>query len=132
MPGNSDVLTISADGTYEQQIHVELAERPPLDYQSEALPWYLSYSSEGIPYLHLTGYSFCGINPAIPCTETDGGGHDVCRNERISMNGEEILVVLATSAPYPLDQGPVYYYLHYPMGSENSYVYSRQDGQVVP
>ena len=56
-----------------------------------------------------------------------------CRNERIPMNGEAILLVLATSDTYPqLGQGTVYCYLHYPLGSENSYVYARQDDQVVP
>ena len=133
VPRHRDTLTISADGTYSQRVYIEFPEGPPLDYQTEALPWHISYSSEGIPYLHLTGYSFCGMNSAIPCTTADGGGHDICRNERIPMNGEAILLVLATSDTYPqLGQGTVYCYLHYPLGSENSYVYARQDDQVVP
>ena len=132
VPRHRDTLTIRADGTYSQRIHVEFPEGPPLDYQTDALPWYLSYSSEGIPYLHLTGYSFCGMNVAIPCTETDGDGHDVCRNERIEMNGEGILLVLATSDAWPTLEEPVYYYLHYPLGSENSYVYARSDNAEAP
>ncbi len=117
--GHMDTLIIKTDGTYKQVVHVDLAEGPPIDYESDWQTWYLEYSKDNIPYIHLTGYRFCGMNTDIPCNVRDGDGHDFCRNEYVPMNGEGILIVLETPNEH-------YYYLHYPLGSENSYMYRFQ------
>lgn len=114
-----DTLIIRADGTYKQIVHVEFSQLPPLDYESAWLPWYLEYSKNEIPYLHLIGMAFCGMNPDIPCEKRDGGGYDFCQDRYLSMNGEGILIVLETSEEN-------YTYLHYPLGSENSYLFGYQ------
>lgn len=119
-PEHQDTLIIAANGTYKQTIHVEFAERLPLDYESEWQAWRLEYSPEGIPYLHLTGFAFCGMNPDIPCEQRDGGGYDFCQDKYLPMQGEGILIVLETPAGG-------YLYLHYPLGSENSYAYRKRE-----
>jgi hypothetical protein len=87
----------------------------------------LEYSEDGIAYLHLDDYRFCGMNPSISCKETDGGGYDICRDESISMENEGILLVLGTNTKETPPGAPVYYYLHYPLGSEDSWVYILQE-----
>jgi hypothetical protein len=82
----------------------------------------LDYSEDTIPYLHLTGFAFCGMNTDIPCEKRDGGGYDFCQDKQLDMNGEGTLIVLEAT-----DGGKNYYYLFYPLGSENSYVYSLQE-----
>jgi hypothetical protein len=113
-PDQRDTLIIRADGTYKQIVHVEFAEGSPIDYESDWQPWHLEYSADRIPYLHLTGMSFCGMNPDIPCQKHDGGGYDFCQDKYLPMNGEGILIVLSNT-------------LYYPLGSENSYIYRPQE-----
>ena len=121
--GNSshtDTLTISPNGTYKQVVHVEFADgSSPIDYESNWQPWHLEYSEENIPYLHLTGMRFCGMNTDISCETLDGGGYDFCKDKYLPMDGEGLLLVLETSVEH-------YYYLHYPLGSESSWIYSFQ------
>ncbi len=125
---SEDTLIIRADGTYKQIVHIEYAELPPTDYESDWQPWRLEYSKDNIPYLHLTGYAFCGMNSAIPCSQRDGDGHDFCQNKYVPMNSEGILIVLGGLKERPSASGPRYYYfLFYPLGSENSYAYSYQE-----
>jgi len=118
---------IRPDGTYKQVVHVEFVEGPPTDFESQWQRWRLEYSEGGIPYLHLNGYRFCGMNPTISCQETDGGGYDICRDESIAMEDEGILLVLGTNTEGTSPEDPQYYYLHYPLGSEDSWVYALQD-----
>jgi hypothetical protein len=60
------------------------------------------------------------MNSDISCEKRDGDGYDFCQDESILMNGEGILIVLETPDEH-------YYYLHYPLGSENSYMYRLQE-----
>jgi hypothetical protein len=128
VPDQSDTLFIRSDRTYKQVIHVDFADgSPPLDYEGSWQGWRLEYSQDGIPYLHLDGYRFCGLNPSISCDTTSGDGYDVCHDQSITMQGEGILAVLETQADAsPGQQPPIYYYLHYPLGSEDSWVYQLQ------
>jgi hypothetical protein len=124
-PDQMDTLIIRADGTYKQIVHVEFPKRSPIDYESGWQPWNLEYSEDDIAYLHLDGMRFCGMNPSISCDVRDGDGHDFCRNEYLPMNGEGILLVLEASGESSDTNEPNYiYYLHYPLGSENSWTYS--------
>jgi hypothetical protein len=74
-------------------------------------------SEDGITYLHLTDFAFCGMNSEIACRKRNGGGYDFCKDEYLHMEGEGILLVLATPSGK-------YIHLHYPLGDENSYAYS--------
>ncbi len=128
IPTHSDTLIIKADGTYKQIIHIEFTKLPTIDYESDWQRWHLEYSKGTIPYLHLSGYAFCGMNDAIPCARRDGGGYDFCQDKYLPMNGEGILVVLEVLRENPSATGAKYYYfLSYPLGSENSYGYSLQE-----
>lgn len=128
--GHWDTLYIRTDGTYRQVVHIELTEGDVIDYESDWQSWYLEYSDDNLPYLHLTGMRFCGMNPDIPCDRRNGGGHDFCRDERIEMNGEGILLVLNNSDIVEIPEGATrqaYISLFYPMGSENFYAYGYRD-----
>lgn len=119
-PDQSDTLIINSDGTYKQIIHVEFIDESPIDYESSWHPWHLEYSSDRIGYLHLEGFRFCGMNADISCEERDGGGYDFCHDESIKMNGEGILLVFAAKGGHSI-------HLAYPLGSENSWAYHRQE-----
>lgn len=127
VPSHIDTLIIRPDGTYKQSVHIEYTDLPPTDYESDWQLWRLEYSQANIPYLHLTGYAFCGMNAAIPCGKRDAGGYDFCQDKYLNMNGEGILVVLEAYQEKPSGGGRQYsYHLFYPLGSENSYAYSLQ------
>jgi hypothetical protein len=116
---------------YRQIIHIEFDELPPVDYQSDWLPWRLEDRPNGIPYLHLEGMRLCAFNPAIPCSRPGGDGHDFCLNSGVAMEGEGILIVLGS--PTPLIRFPGGKYaprgikLLLPAGSENSWVYDLEE-----
>jgi hypothetical protein len=69
------------------------------------------------------------MNPGISCEKREGGGYDFCRDESIKMPNEGILLVLAAKdAQLPATEVVQYHVrLHYPMGSENSWVYTLQE-----
>jgi hypothetical protein len=71
--GQTDTLIIKSDGTYKQIVRVEYLNKPPIDYESNWQPWHLEISTDNIPYLHLNGMRFCGMNPEISCNKRDGG-----------------------------------------------------------
>ncbi len=127
VPDQRETLIIRADGKYKQIVHVEFVEGPPTDYESEWQPWMIEYSQDGIPYLHLTGMRFCGMNPGISCQITVGDGHDNCRDQYIKMDGEGILLVLETVKGTSPGQDERQYVLHYPLGTEDSWVYTIQE-----
>jgi hypothetical protein len=122
-PGRSDILTIRSDGTYRQEIDVQMAEGPPIVFEGDWQSWMLDFSEAGVAYLHLSGYRFCGMNPALSCAQTDGDGYDFCRDKSLSMDDEGILLVLGTNTE-DTPPGSEVYYLHFPLGSEDSWVYT--------
>jgi hypothetical protein len=128
VPDQKDTLIIGADKTYKQIVHIEFTKLPMIDYESDWQPWHLEYSKDNIPYLHLTGYAFCGMNPSIPCERRDGGGYDFCQDKYVPMNGEGILVVIEGWQLRPGTSERQYNYsLFYPLGSENSYAYNLRE-----
>ncbi len=120
VPKHNDTLIIRSDGTYKQIVHVEFTDQSPIDYESDWQPWYITYSQDNIPYIHLKRFRFCGMNSEISCKEENGGGYDFCEDKMIYMKGEGILIVLETT-----EQG--YFYLHYPLGSQGSWIYGRNE-----
>ena len=123
-PDQRDTLIVRTDRTYKQIIHVEFVDRSPIDYESDWQSWRLDYSADHVGYLHLDRFSFCGISPGIPCETPVGDGYDFCRDESIKMDHEGILLVLPTRAT---DTTINSIHLAYPMGSENSWAYHRQE-----
>jgi len=95
---STDTLIIRTDGTYKQIIHLE---NPTVDYESEWLTWWLEYSENGVPYLHMENLRLCAYLPDIMDCEQIGGGefyfYDFCREESVPMVNEGILIVLGTS-----------------------------------
>ncbi len=126
--GHTDTLIIKADKTYRQVIHVEFDNKPSTDYESNWQPWHIEFSEDNIPYLHLDNMRFCGINSEISCDKRTGGGYDFCRDSSIKMVNEGVLLVLSTSEDLPKETNipQSFTYLHYPLGSENSWIYSKK------
>ena len=110
---DSDTLIIREDGTYKQITHLN---DPTVDYESDWQKWWIEYHASGILYLHLEGMRFCAINPSFNCNEPTGYmvWYDFCEDKTIAMDNEGILIVLGET-------------LDFPMGSENSWFYRKQD-----
>jgi hypothetical protein len=126
-PKHNDKLIIKANGTYKQIVHAEPPDFPSLDYEGDWKPWHLESSIDKPPYLHLTGFAFCGIDTGISCDVHDSGGYDFCQDKTIPMKDEGILLVLETLRYVPSQQEQKYgYLLYFPLGSENTYVYHLQ------
>jgi hypothetical protein len=92
---HSDTLFIRDDGTYKQIIH---SDNPPFEYESEWQAWWLDYSENGLPYLHLKGMLLCVYWIGIDCSDTGNEEYqwfDYCKKEWINMSGEGILIVRA-------------------------------------
>ena len=127
-PDQSDTLFIRGDGTYKQVIHIDFTSLPSVDYESGWQPWWLEGRESGIPYLHLEGMRLCGFNPALSCDQAGGGGHDFCRNARVRMDNEGILLVLGVREPlirlFGGTEAPRGISLVLPAGSENSWDYA--------
>lgn len=120
-PSRNDMLVIRSDGKYKQIIHNEALA---IDFETDWQTWSLEYQKTGIPYLHLKGMRFCGFNPDISCEQTNGGGFDFCSKKSISTSDEGILIILGSSlTPGP----PRGINLWYPLGSENTWVYTLQE-----
>lgn len=128
-PDQRDTLIINADGTYKQTVHIEFDDRSSIAYESDWQSWYVEYTTDHLAYLHLAGFSFCGMNPAISCEERNGGGYDFCRDESIRMENEGILLILTLDdGQSPAKEVSGYTnWLVYPLGSENSWSYTHQE-----
>ena len=93
--GNEDKLILRADGTYKQIMHV--STHPPFNYESDWLPWSMTYSKDGMPYLHLKDMRLCVYWDVIDCQQVGGGKtvwYDFCEKEAVQMPGEGILMVI--------------------------------------
>ncbi len=128
VPSKKDTLIIREDSTYKQIVHIEYSELPDVDYESDWMPWWLEYTENGIPYLHLQGMRLCGINSDLDCDRPGGSGYDFCKNESIMMNDEGILLALGVPKDMMVSpQGTMPMRginLWFPAGSENTWVYT--------
>jgi hypothetical protein len=98
----SDTLIIKEDGTYKQIIHLEAYS---VDYESDWLPWYIEYTDDDIPYLHMEGLRLCAHVPDLRGCDQAGGGDydwnafnsgewfDYCHDKWMVQKGEGILLV---------------------------------------
>ncbi len=123
-PKHSDTLIIRDDGTYKQIIHLDV---PMVDYESDWQSWWLEYHESGIPYLHLEGMSFCAMNPNFDCGHPTGKQYpyDFCEDRTIAVENEGVLIVIGyTQSAVPPFSGVN---LWFPLGSENTWVYSIQE-----
>ena len=93
---DNDTLILKEDGTYKQIIHVE-SSSSNFDYESSWLPWSMSISDQGIPYLHLDGMRLCVYWEGMDCQITGEGKsywYDFCKKEWLQTPGEGVLLVL--------------------------------------
>jgi hypothetical protein len=93
--GNEDTLILRANSTYKQIMHVPTT--PRFDYESDWLPWSITYSEDGMPYLHLRGMRLCKYWDGVDCQQIGGGKeswYDYCKKEWVQMPDEGILIVV--------------------------------------
>ncbi len=101
-------ITIRGDGRYKQTIYVE---RTGFKYESDWKPWRVTYSDQGLPYLHLEGLLMCAYWRQIDCRtgktgiEPIGGGdtkdpfadetywYDFCQEKWVNTPGEGVFMV---------------------------------------
>ena len=67
----------------------------------------------------------CGLDPEKSCDFSGGYGYDFCQDQSIQMVNEGILLILGSNEqndyPYPRLK------LWFPLGSENTWVYTLQE-----
>ena len=131
------LIVIQGDGRYKQIINIK---RTGFQYESDWRPWRVTYSEQGLPYLHLEGLLMCaywwqidcstgqtGIEPLTPGDTKDPFGdatywRDVCQEKWVNMPGEGVFMVWGGHEPRGIslvpftkspdsDTGP-YYELH--------------------
>jgi hypothetical protein len=101
-------LVIRADGRYKQTMYVK---RTGFKYESDWQPWRITYSEQGLPYLHLEGllmYAYwnqidcstgkTGIEPFVVGDTKDPYGdatnwYDVCQKKWVNTPGEGVFKV---------------------------------------
>jgi hypothetical protein len=101
-------IIIRGDGRYKQTIYVE---RTGFKYESDWRPWRITYSDQGLPYLHLEGLLMCAYWRQIDCSTgktgiepVEGGDtkdpfadetywYDFCQEEWVNTPGEGVFMV---------------------------------------
>ena len=111
--GNNTIL-ISADGQYRQFMSVQ---RTGFKYESSWLPWRITYSDQGLPYLHLKGLLMCaywdqmdctgetGIEPFTPGDTKDPFAnttywYDGCQKKWIDTPGEAVFMIFGVQSTF--------------------------------
>lgn len=103
------LIVIQGNGRYKQIINVK---RTNFQYESDWRPWHVTYSEQGLPYLHLEGLLMCayweqidcstgqtGIEPLTPGDTKDPFGdatywYDFCQNKWVGTPGEGVFLVI--------------------------------------
>ncbi len=99
-------IIIRGDGRYKQTIYVK---RTGFKYESDWQSWRVTYSKQGLPYLHLEGLLMCAYWEEMDCTQkvvpTVGVGdtkdpfgdasywYDVCQKDWVNTPGEGVFRV---------------------------------------
>ena len=101
-------IIIRNDGLYKQMINIE---RTGFKYDGDWQRWRVTYSEQGMPYLHLEGFSMCayweqvncntgqtGIEPLAPGDTKDPYSdlnywYDGCQKRWVNTPGEEMFMV---------------------------------------
>lgn len=109
------IITIREDGRYKQTVYVE---RTGFNHETDWLPWRVTYSEQGLPYLHLEGYLICaywyqlecgtasaGIEP-LPLGDTkdpfadEAYWFDFCQEKWVRTPGEGVFMVFGVPAQF--------------------------------
>ncbi len=103
------LIVIRGDGSYKQIINIK---RTGFQYESDWRPWRVTYSEQGLPYLHLEGLLMCaywwqvdcrtgqtGMETFTPGNTIDPFGDayswpDTCQNKWVTTPGEGVFVVI--------------------------------------
>ncbi len=100
-----NAIIIRAGSRYKQIMNVT---RTGFKYESDWLPWRMTYSEQGLPYLHLEGLLMCAYWDQMDCTgktgiEPSGPGkdpfadvtywYDGCQEEWVDTPGEGVFMV---------------------------------------
>jgi hypothetical protein len=103
-----NTIIIREDGQYQQLMNVK---RTGFQYESDWKPWRVTYSEQGLPYLHLEGLLMCAywdqmdcstgqtnIEPFTPGDTQDPYGnatywYDGCQQKWVSTPGEAVFFV---------------------------------------
>ncbi len=117
-PRDSTII-IRADGQYKQVMHIK---RTGFDYESDWKPWRVTYSADGLPYLHLQGMLMCAYWSTMDCSTGQTGltplhigdtkdpftgeyyWYDGCQEDWVNTPGEAVFMVLGVQARF--DQPP--------------------------
>jgi hypothetical protein len=118
---DTDTLIIRQDKTYKQVVHIQ---NPPIDFESDWQPWYLVYSENNTPYLHLKNLHLCVAEQGIiDCTSVGGcerEWYDLCNDKWVTMPGEGVLAVVNTDK---INEPTRLELFLFPLSSENPWVY---------
>lgn len=90
---NDSTIVIRADGLYRQTMHVK---RTGFQYASDWRAWRVTYSKNGLPYLHLERFLMCAYWREISCTENNSGEaywYDSCQEKWVETPGEAVFMV---------------------------------------
>ena len=107
-------IVIRGDGRYRQIINIK---RTGFQYESDWQPWRVTYSEEGLAYLHLQGLLMCaywyqidcstgetGIEPTGPGKDPFGDAtswHDYCHKKWVDTPGEGVFMVFGNRKHLP-------------------------------
>ncbi len=101
-------ITIRGDGRYAQTVYVK---RTGFRYESDWLPWRVTYPERSLPYLHLEGFLMCAYWDQLECdtarsaieplrlgdTKDPFGDadywYDFCQSDWVSTPGEAVFMV---------------------------------------
>lgn len=111
---SDSTIVIGGDGRYKQIINIE---RTGFQYESDWQAWQVTYSEEGLAYLHLEGLLMCAYWDQIDCS-TGGTGfepvgpgkdpfgdttswYDYCHKEWVDTPGEGRFMVFGDNKRLP-------------------------------
>jgi hypothetical protein len=102
-----DTLIIQEGGYYKQISYVERIDKI-IEYESDWQSWWVEYTGNGIPYLHLEGMRTCAHTLHGDCEKAGGSGGalwDFCEEKTVYLPpGEWVLMVLGV--PKRFEQPP--------------------------
>jgi hypothetical protein len=100
-----------------------------INYEGEWLKWWLEMAADGIPRLHLEGLRVCAIYD-VSCEQVGGPIMDFCRHQGETVS-DGLLLVLGVPDGWGDSGGTLPsaggINLWYPLGSENTWVYSLEN-----
>jgi hypothetical protein len=114
-PRDSTII-VAEDGRYRQSINIE---KTGFKYDGDWKPWRVTYSDEGLPYVHFKDFVMCAYWRDVDCktgkssitpivvddTKDPFSGeyywYDDCQKEWVETTGEAVFIVIRTTDYYP-------------------------------